>query len=189
MSLPQGERTVCNHLGAVLADSILQAGLRYETVVKIRVERIVQYFPEAATLGGTARLIDRGEVAEFLLWKHPQKIERFINLVRTLERHGIDDTYQLRLWLQHAQWRKDLLAIAGVGPKTVDYLSCLVGVDCIAVDRHVRAFAKCAGISIGDYYTLQRVVSYAADLVGMSRRDFDSWIWRTVSTGEQLCLR
>ncbi|MEJ0023255.1 MAG: hypothetical protein WDN76_07345 [Alphaproteobacteria bacterium] len=47
-----------------------------------------------------------------------------------------------------------MLAINGVGPKTYDYLACLVGVDCIAVDRHIKAFASAAGVSANSYETL-----------------------------------
>lgn len=181
-TMPQPERTVCDHLGAVLADSILQAGLNYQTVVRVRINRIVQLYPEAATLAGTTRLIESECVNEFLLWKHPEKISRFIKLVRVLRQHDVEDTYRLRHWLQNDNRQNVLLAIAGIGPKTVDYMSCLVGIDCIAVDRHVRAFVSDAGIRICDYYGLQRVVSYAADLLDVSRRDFDSWIWSTFSS-------
>lgn len=181
-STPGLQRTICDHLGAVLADAILQAGLSYKSVVKVRVDRIVRLFPETATLAETLRLVERGSASEFLLWKHPEKIDRFTRLVHVLNEHDVEDTQLLRHWLQHDRCRHVLLKIDGVGPKTIDYLSCLVGVDCIAIDRHVRTFARRAGVEDRDYYDLQRMVSYAADLLNMSRRDFDFWIWRTVSS-------
>jgi endonuclease III len=33
--------------------------------------------------------------------------------------------------------RQILLGLQGIGPKTCDYLGCLVGIDCIAIDRHI----------------------------------------------------
>jgi endonuclease III len=93
----------------------------------------------------------------------------------------IGTTNELKLWLNRSDARDHLLSLHGIGPKTYDYLCCLVGIDCIAVDRHVRTFANEAGVAITDYDQLKSVVSYAADLLGMSRRDFDAWIWRTVS--------
>jgi hypothetical protein len=176
-----GDRHTSNHLGAVLADCVLQAGLNYRTVVRVRIERILDLFPETATLAGTTELIKRGAVSDFLMWKHPEKIERFIRLVGVLESHQIENTHKLQLWLQGHDCRDRLLKVTGIGPKTVDYLCCLVGIDCIAVDRHVKVFAKDAGVEVRDYDRLKRVVSYAADLLGVSRRDFDSWIWHLVS--------
>jgi hypothetical protein len=170
-----------SHLGAVLADCVLQAGLNYRTVVRARIERIVNLFPEAATLVGTTDLVNRGAVADFLMWKHSEKIERFIRLVRVLENHKIEDTRELQTWLREQDCRDELLKINGIGPKTVDYLSCLVGIDCVAVDRHIKAFAKEAGVEVRDYDGLKRIISYAADLLGMPRRDFDAWIWQRLA--------
>ena len=182
-----GSRVTSNHLGAVLADCVLQAGLNYKTVVRARIERIIDLFPEAAILAGTTEVVERGAVSEFLMWKHPEKIERFIRLVRVLENHQIEDTNKLQVWLQAHGCRDCLLEVVGIGPKTVDYLCCLVGIDCIAVDRHVKVFAKNAGVEIKDYDGLKLVVSFAADLLGVSRRDFDSWIWQLVSRKTSAC--
>lgn len=176
-----GYRAALSHLGAVLADCVLQAGVNYRTVVRARVDRIVEFFPETATLPGTTALIERGAVSDFLMWKHSVKIDRFIQLVKLLETHQIEDTNKLQLWLAAENCRHRLLSITGIGPKTVDYLCCLVGIDCIAVDRHVRVFARAAGVEVNDYDELKLIVSYAADLLGVSRRSFDSWIWRLLS--------
>jgi endonuclease III len=180
-----GLRVACPHLGAVLADAILQAGLSYRNVVRKRVERIYSRFPEAATLSGLMVVIEQNGVAEFLLWSHPDKMSRFMSLTNLLLEHNINTTGDLRVWLEQSYARECLLSLQGVGPKTCDYLSCLVGIDCIAIDRHVRRFANGAGVAISDYKKLKSVVSYAADLLGMTRRDFDAWIWRTIS-GEDL---
>jgi hypothetical protein len=174
-------RSTSDHLGAVLADAILQAGVRYRTVVRMRVERIHLQFPEAATMAGLTMLLEQRGAAEFLLWKHPVKMSRFVSLTELLSRENVSTIVELKLWLRRAEAREHLLGLHGIGPKTYDYLCCLVGIDCIAVDRHVRAFANEAGVCISDYKKLQLVVSYAADLLGMARRDFDAWIWRTIS--------
>src|ERR1022692_3372383 len=172
-------RVTSAHLGAVLADAILQAGVSYRNVVRMRVERIHSRFPEAATLPGLIVLLEQKGAAEFLLWSHPIKMSRFVSLTHLLAEQNINTTVELRLWLNGDDAREHLLSLHGIGPKTCDYLSCLVGIDCIAIDRHVRRFANEAGIAISDYEKLKSVVSYAADLLGMPRRDFDAWIWRT----------
>ena len=174
-------REPLQHVGAILADAALQAGLNYRTVVKVRIDRIVQDFPEAATLSGMFSAIASIGVADFLRWHHHTKVSRFVCLAELLRNEGIDDFHQLRAWLQTPACREKLRAIHGVGPKTVDYLCGLVGLDFIAVDRHIRTFASDAGVTAADYDFLQIVVSYAADLLGVSRRHFDASIWTYVS--------
>ncbi|KQT23093.1 MULTISPECIES: hypothetical protein [unclassified Bradyrhizobium] len=179
-------RKPLHHVGAVLADAALQAGLNYRTVVKVRIDRIVQEFPEASTLSGMFNVISSIGAAEFLRWQHPTKVSRFVCLGELLRSEGVNDFHQLRRWLQHPPCRGKLLAIHGVGPKTADYLCSLVGLDFIAVDRHIRAFANDAGVKSEDYDFLKLVVSYAADLIGVSRRHFDAAIWTYVSSQKGL---
>lgn len=169
------------HVGAILADAALQAGLNYRAVVKIRVDRIVHEFPEAATLSGMFHAISSIGVAEFLRWNHHTKVSRFVCLAELLRSENVDDFHQLRAWLQNPTCREKLRMIHGVGPKTVDYLCGLVGLDFIAVDRHIRTFASDAGVTEEDYDFLRTVISYAADLLGVSRRQFDASIWTYVS--------
>ncbi|CAK7054772.1 MAG: hypothetical protein DELT_01166 [Desulfovibrio sp.] len=179
---PATPRIASDHIGAVLADAILQAGMSYRTVVRVRVDRIHSKFPEAATLSGLIALLDCYGAVDFLSWTHPTKLSRFMGLTNFLCTQQIDTTIELKHWLVQATARKHLLGLHGIGPKTYDYLCCLVGIDCIAVDRHVRTFANEAGVDNHNYDFLQSVVSYAADLLGMPRRDFDAWIWRTISS-------
>lgn len=190
--VPVKPRVASNHLGAVLADAILQSGVNYRTVVRARIDRIHSLFPQAATLPGLIEILEQQGAADFLLWSHPIKTLRFESLTQLLATQGIGSTFELKLWLNRSEARIHLLRVHGIGPKTCDYLSCLVGIDCIAVDRHVRAFATEAGVVISDYERLKSVVSYAADLLGMTRRDFDAWIWKTTSArnivGHQLPL-
>lgn len=175
------DRYVLDHLGAALADCVLQAGLNYSTVVRGRVERILSLYPEAETLDGTLTVLKHHTVADFLLWSHSEKIERFTNLVRLLKTHRVNDTSGLLSWLKRDECRGRLLMIRGVGPKTVDYLACLVGMDCVAVDRHVKKFVNDAGVKANGYDELRIVVSYAADLLEIPRRVFDAWIWQITS--------
>lgn len=179
--LPATSRAASDHLGAVLADAILQAGVNYQTVVRVRIMRIETQFPETATLRGLIALIERDGAGDFLLWKHPTKVMRFVSLAKFLAMRRIETTVELRRWLCLSSARQHLLGLHGIGPKTCDYLCCLVGIDCIAIDRHIKTFVSEAGVCVSDYECLKSVVSCAADLLGMSRRDFDAWIWRTIS--------
>ncbi len=61
----------------------------------------------------------------------------------------------------------------------------LITVDCIAVDRHIRGFAQFAGLEENSYNYLRDVFSFAADLLSISRREFDASI-RQLSVGKIL---
>jgi hypothetical protein len=168
-------------MGAALADSVLQAGVSYRTVVSTRIKRIHLYFPEAATLSGLCSVIERRGAADFLSWKHPTKVNRFMSLTQLLTTESVETTFDLRHWLSRESARSLLLHLHGFGPKTFDYLCGLVGLDCIAVDRHIKTFASEAGVAVTDYDGLRTIISYAADLLDMRRRDFDAWVWQLVS--------
>lgn len=174
-------RSTCEHMGAVLADSILQAGLNYSTVVRPRVFNILKYYPHTNTVSSLLKIIDSKQTATYLQWEHHQKITRFENLVTFLRDIAIEDVSDLRDHLVLEKFSSQLQEINGIGPKTVDYLACLIGVESIAVDRHVRSFAKRVGVINSDYYFLRNVFCYAADLIDISRRDFDAWVWHKES--------
>ncbi len=183
--IENGARPASGHFGAVLADSTLQAGLNYRTVVRPRVDRIERRFPIAAKLSGVKAIVQEGLTANFLLWNHPTKLTRFVLLVNLFDENCLEDACDLRDWLSLRGSRDQILALQGIGPKTYDYMCCLVGIDRIAVDRHVRTFANSAGVPVSNYDDLQAVVSYAADLLGLQRRDFDAWIWHHVAETPQ----
>lgn len=174
-------RPTFQHMGAVVADAVLQAGLNYATVVRPRVATILQNYPETNRVSELMKLVKARQVTEFLNWGHATKVERFEQLVMFLARSSIETSGDLHERLGDAEFCTSLRTVNGIGPKTVDYLSCLVGRDAIAVDRHVRAYASRAGVSSQDYDFLRDVFCSAADLLSLSRRVFDAWIWRRES--------
>ncbi|MDR5803735.1 hypothetical protein [Caballeronia sp. LZ001] len=183
-------RATCEHLGAVLADSVLQAGLNYATVVRPRVQAILRTYPNLKSVSSVISMIRAGETGSFLNWRHHEKVNRFEALVAFLDAGGIEDVNDLRRRLMSEQFCESIQSVNGIGPKTVDYMACLVGIDSIAVDRHVRTFAKVAGVKNDDYYFLRKTFCCAADLLALPRREFDAWLWRraSVPTQTQLCL-
>lgn len=181
-------RAICGHLGAVVADSILQAGLNYSTVVRPRVLAILQMHPSRYTISSLVSLIHTNEVGAFLNWSHFEKIRRFEALVLFLQSRGIEDVQDMRLALASAEFCESIQTVSGIGPKTVDYMSCLVGIDSIAVDRHVRAFARAVGVKNDDYHFLRKSFCCAADLLSLPRREFDAWLWRRAAVPPQVQL-
>lgn len=174
-------RATCDHMGGVLADSVLQAGLNYKTVVRPRVLAILESYPDHDTVSAVLSLTMERKTGEFLNWNHAEKVTRFESLVAFLSDWGIEDTDDLRTALQEDQFCEAVQTVNGIGPKTVDYMACLVGIDSIAVDRHVRTFAKKVGVENTDYQFLHRSFCYAADFLELPRREFDAWLWRSAS--------
>lgn len=179
-------RVTCDHLGAVLADSVLQAGLNYMTVVRPRVLAILRSHPSRHTISSLVSLIQNGETGTFLNWRHHEKVNRFEALVVFLEGRGIEDVQSLRAGLASDEFCYAIQKVRGIGPKTVDYLACLVGIDSIAVDRHVRSFAKSVSIENDDYHFLRASFCCAADLLSLPRREFDAWLWRRAAVPDQV---
>jgi endonuclease III len=143
---------------------------------------IAHKYPEAYSLQGVKFIIENDRLVEFLMWQHHTKLLRFVELTSFLDRHCIETAEDLSEQIVEQNFRKALLELHGIGPKTIDYLGCLAGVDTVAVDRHVRVFAQEAGVEINDYNGLRTVFSFAADLLELSRSDFDAWVWNTIST-------
>jgi hypothetical protein len=183
-------RPVYHHMGAVLADSVLQAGLNYAKVVKPRIASILETFPQASTVNALIEVIETEGSPKFLQWEHGEKISRFDSLVAFVVEAEIESTCELGEALRDDSFRSNIQRVRGVGPKTVDYMACLVGVDCIAVDRHIRGFAELAGLENSSYNYLRDVFSFAADLLSISRREFDASIWyyQSAKSSRQLSL-
>lgn len=183
-------RPVYHHMGAVLADSVLQAGLNYANVVRPRIASILNTFPHATTLNVLIEVIETEGSSRFLQWEHSEKISRFDGLVAFVADARIENTRELGAALQDDGFRASIRHVKGVGPKTVDYMACLVGVDCIAVDRHIKGFAELVGLENEGYNYLRDVFSFAADLLSISRREFDAQIWnyQSMKTRQQLAF-
>lgn len=171
-----------DHIGAALSDCILQAGVRYDSVVGPRVNRIRALYPDATTTELFGNLLDRVGPEEVLQWRHSVKPARLLRLVHLLLDHQVHTCEELRSWIPANSSK--LLSLHGIGPKTVDYLAGLVGVDVIAVDRHVVKMVTAAGIDCGSYREVHQIVSFAADLLGVERRTLDYSLWKYSSQSQ-----
>lgn len=183
-------RPAYNHMGALLADSILQAGLKYHSVVRPRILTILTDYPDLSRTSNLIKLVERRDTSAFLNWTHQEKVDRFEALVLFLGDASVEHVDDLKGALQDSEFATALRGVRGIGPKTVDYMGCLVGMESIAVDRHVRTFAKRVGVMEDDYEFLKMVFCYAADLLSVPRREFDAWVWQREAslTRRQLAL-
>lgn len=166
------------HMGATICDSILQAGVRYDTVVKPRIKTLLEKYPEAKTTSAFWSLINRIDLKDLINWRHPEKPRRIRELTFFFLEEKVETEENLSEWIQKEENCYALLQIKGIGRKTVDYLKMLAGVPALAVDRHVRSFLKMAGIEKHDYEEIKRICEDAASILKVNPRVLDCAIWR-----------
>jgi len=175
-----------NHMGATIADAILQAGTTYATVVEPRVNSILKTYPDARTTTAFRDLLERVGVKEVLSWKDDEKPNRVLALTEFLLAKGIDTEEELRNWISSEQNREKIQVVHGVGPKTADYLGILVGIQTAAVDRYVYRLLEEAGLGTLSYADAREILNLAADSLGVERARFDHSIWKHMSQREEV---
>lgn len=166
-------------MGAVLADASLQRRAKYQTVVLPRVRDLVKHWPDASTTSGFVSRMEDEDVALVLRWKSDgRKMRTLRDLTRFLSDEGVETTGELRVNLLDRGFRTRLRGVYGVGPKTVDYLSILTGSpDHVAVDTHLRAFARDSGVERLTYAGVRDAVVGAAGARGWTVGALDAAIW------------
>ncbi|MEU9473435.1 hypothetical protein AB0D78_44200 [Streptomyces avermitilis] len=108
----------------------------------------------------------------------PRRVATAHGITDLLAASGVDTRNDLRAWLDHEASRAALLAVEGVGPKTVDYIGNLVGRSQVAVDVHLRTFAADAGVSGLKYEQLRAVYEETAVLLGHEAGGLEHAVWR-----------
>jgi hypothetical protein len=166
-----------NHMGATIADAVLQANMKYESHVRPRINKIRQQHPQATTLSGLIQLLSEVPTTTFLDWRGVDRANRFNEVVELLSREGIDSEEEFKAWLSSDSNLLLLQEIRGIGPKTADYFRILTGFQTNAIDRHLLNFLKKAGIKATGYAEAQTVINLAADEMGIARAHFDHSIW------------
>lgn len=170
-----------DHIGATVADAVLQANNRYATNVKPRVNRILATYPEAQTTTAVLRLLEKISATEFLSWRGEDRAERFCHVLKLLASEYIESEGDLRAWLVDNANLLKLRSIKGIGPKTVDYFKILVGVSTSAIDRHLLNFLALAELTPCGYNEAQAIINAAADILSVDRAYFDHSIWQFMS--------
>lgn len=175
---PPGQ-PVYKHMGALLTDAILQAGLDYDKVVLPKALRVRDNYPEAATTSGFLKVLEAKGYQEVLQWKDEVKPDRVKRLAIFLGDQNVETVAELKVWLTRPESRKEVRTIKGVGPKTADYLPILAGLPSVAVDRHIVRFCDEAGI---EKKAIKKAVKQAALELGTDEGCLDYSIWFYMSS-------
>jgi len=180
-SFPHCERPsrVYNHIGALLADVSLQAGLNYDHVVRPRVNAILANFPDTERVSELkARTLKIG-VQAFLQWKGLTKIGVFMSMLRVLDLRGIESVDEVCDWSCTEDARTSLLEIRGFGEKSFDYLRLLCGFESIPLDRHLIRFLELTGVNCRSiaYNTMQDILFDACAQIGLEPYKAERGLW------------
>jgi endonuclease III len=171
------ERESYNHMGATISDAILQSGMNYEKVVYPRIKNLICEYPDFTTTCDFIILMNVVDISELLNWHNYTKVQRIKNLALFFYNNNINDEIQLSRWLDEKENINQLLQINGIGPKTVDYLKLLSGIQSIPIDRHLFKFLELAGIETKQYNFASFLYNEAANILHIEKKDLDYNIW------------
>ena len=171
------------HMGATLVDAVLQAGVKYETVVRPRVRRLIDDYPQARTTSGFAQLLKNPGPKQLLSWSGERKLRALADLTTLLLREQVESEDDFRAWVSKPNNVDRLRSIKGIKKKTADYIHILLGRQSVAVDRHLLNFLKMAGLEAHSYEEAHRLIHEAAGLLGVQPSILDHSIWRYMSSG------
>ena len=176
-----------NHMGATITDAVLQAGLRYETVVWPRVQHVMESYPEAVTTSRFLSVLRERGGEDVVHWTHPEKLGRMNSVAELFIAEGVETEIDLRRWLcgsgrESRENVAKLSAVRGMGPKTIDYFKILCGEqETAAVDIHLMRFLELAGVRVDGYEQAREVVAGAAAELAVSAARLDHSIWTYMS--------
>ena len=170
------------HMGATITEAVFQAGLNYETVVRPRVQKILDSHPAARTSSIFLALLREHGGANLLAWKEgARKLVTLDALTAFFVEKGVESEEDLGRWLIEKESAGLLHEIKGVGPKTIDCLRLLAGIPTVAVDVHLRRFLREAGVQATGYEAAKSVISEAAEILELDLAILDLSIWQYMS--------
>ncbi len=169
--------TTYNHIGATIIDTILQSGLNYKNVVFPRVQNIINKFPEHRTTRDFHAILNNYDIQSLISWKGSIKINRIYELKDFFLEQKILTEEDLKVWLTDPNNETLLYQLKGIGLKTVDYLKMLVGIQTIAIDRHLKNFVSNAGLLIKSYDKIKSILMATSQKLEIDPVSLDYSIW------------
>lgn len=170
------------HMGATITEAILQAGVKFETVVRPRVQKLKSNYPIAKTTTEFLKLLDDVGFLELINWKEgTRKANSIYGVTRFFVETHIETEEDLKIWFNNESNVRRLQIIKGIKNKTADYFKMLSGHSTVAVDKWIVEFLELAGIKSGSYQEKKEIVIGAADKLGLKANILDFSIWSYMS--------
>ena len=171
-------RILYKQMSAIIVDSILQAGLNYDTVIKPRIENLLRNYPDYKTTSEFIFLYKQISLSHLINWKNEIKLNRINNLSNYLFNFDIETPEQLLLWISKDENYIDIMKINGIGLKTADYLRMLVGYESIPIDRHLFRFFEKMGISTLGYRQVSEICNEVSLRLQIKPHILDAILWQ-----------
>ena len=168
------------HIGALLTDAGLQAGIDYNAVVTPRVARMLARWPDAATVSAFLEHSSKSDLKEVIDWQHGEKPRRIRRIAELLAKERIETVEDLGGWIQEPGSRAKLISLRGIGEKTADYIANLAGQPVLAVDVRLRGFVADSGVNVESYSDIHRLLACVAQRLGVNLGALDRAIWQAV---------
>lgn len=175
------QRTPYYNMAATLTDSVLQAGMNYKNVVYPRVFNILNKYSDYSTTCDFIILFQTIPIDEIIKWKNKRKQDTICELAWFLFNQKVNTEDDLAKWIMDDKNAESLLAINGVGRKTIDYLKLLSGQQAIPIDRHMFQFLEAAGILTNNYKEASRILRRTASILAVGESVLDKTIWDYMS--------
>lgn len=165
------------HLGVLLADVSLQAGLSYESVVVPRLKRILRDYPDSGCLDTLRTTLEAVGAEDYLNMRNRRKAGVLNALVVLLSARNIRCVGDLASSYNDSTFHDELSAIPGIGPKSKDYLFLLAGCATAPIDRHMLRVLSSADVCTKDYAYASRLLREAMLLLHEDPRRFEYEVW------------
>jgi thermostable 8-oxoguanine DNA glycosylase len=181
------EIEIFDHMGAIIIDGILQAGLNYNYVVKPRIERVLNEFPELKTTTSFLTEIQKGNLENIANWQHHEKLDRIKAVTIFFKEEEIETAPELHAWLENKKNVVYFKSVRGIGDKTADYFKILSGRSSVAVDRHLFNFILSADVSItnNEYDRAKEIITNTAIFLEKPVELLDHSIWAYMTSNKQ----
>jgi endonuclease III len=127
-------------------------------------------------------------------WTHAEKLGRMEAVAELFIAESVETEGDLHFWLCGDPAAGDggdaacsanvakLVAVHGIGPKTIDYFKILCGEqDTAAIDMHLTRFLEQAGVCVTGYEQAREVIGEAAIELGVPTAQLDHSIWTYMS--------
>lgn len=105
--------------------------------------------------------------------------------LRPNESYSHDSPSTRVAWLRCQRHGPLLMNAHGVGPKTVNFLKLLVGLDAIAVDRQILRFVRDAGVDLKTADLVEAILTKAGAQLGLTGAQVDQLVWRSKAAGDK----
>jgi thermostable 8-oxoguanine DNA glycosylase len=176
-----------NHMGATIIEGILQAGLKFDTVVKPRVDKFKDEFRTLKTTTEFYNIIHKQNLSELLNFKGP-KIDRILAVTQFLKDEHVETENDFYRWFSKKENEFRLLNIKGVKDKTVNYFKLLCGYkDVVAVDVRLKSFIAmcCSGMDeVKNNELAAEILMRVAEKLKIEPATLDFSIWSYMARGQ-----